>query len=38
MHKLPHFNFNRTEKTEMITISNAFEEIGYGFVAIQCAN
>jgi len=37
MHKFPHFSFDKQTKTEMITIGNSFEEIGYGFVSVKCA-
>ncbi len=37
MHKFPYFSFDKNAKTEMITFANAFDELGYGFVAVKSA-
>ena len=37
MHKYPNFSFERNKATEMLTIANSFEDIGYGFASIKSA-
>lgn len=37
MYRYPHFNYGKEQNTEMLTIADSFEEIGYGFFSIKCS-
>lgn len=38
MHRYPHFSYDKEQKSEMLTIADSFEDIGYGFASIKCSN